>query len=150
MLELVVVAFLITLSLSLVVGVNFKQRDSLQVRSSARELYSFLLSVRSQAILQDRDNRCWYLPEQNKVVSEFRQRALVFPDTVSLLFPSENLQSAGLGKILIANFYPDGSASGGDLCLQAGPRAMTVRVDPILGFVSLISGCTTLSSEPSL
>lgn len=147
LIELIVVVFLISLSLGVVVGINFKQSDSLQMKSSARQLYSFLLTARSLAILHNQVNRCWYLPEQDEVVSDIQERPLSVPPKVSLALPGQEPFSNG--KMLLAYFYPDGSAGAGEFCLQSGKRAMMLRVDPFLGFVSLLSGCAPLP-EPVL
>ena len=150
LIELIVVALLISLSLGLVVGVNFKQRDSLLVRSTARQLYSYLLAARSQAILHDQVNRCWYLPKKNEVVTDIRQRTLIIPPDVALLMPDEAPQVSQTEKILLVYYYPDGSAGGGEFCLQAAARSIMLRVDPLLGFVTILSGCDTTTAEPVL
>lgn len=146
LIELIVVVLLIALSLSLIVGINFKQRDSLQVKSTARQLYSFLLSARSSAILNHQVNRCWYIPEQGQIVSDLRQRSFFVPAGVSVLRP-EQQKSAG-EKVLLAYYYSDGSASSGNICLQSGARSMLLEIDPLLGFVSLFPGCATVEDSP--
>jgi len=146
LIELIVVVSLIALSLSIIVGVNFKQRDSLQVKSTARQLYSFLLSARSSAILHHQVNRCWYLPERGEVVSDIRQRALPFSSDVTLTLPDQ--KPANGEKVLLAYYYSDGSASAGKICLQAGNRSIRLQIDPFLGFVSLFSGCDTVEDLP--
>jgi len=146
LIELIVVVSLIALSLSIIVGVNFKQRDSLQVKSTARQLYSFLLSARSSAILRHQVNRCWYLPERGEVISDLRQRVLPFSSAVSLTLPDQEPPTGK--KVLLAYYYADGSASAGKICLQAGNRSMQLQIDPLLGFVSLFSGCDTAEDPP--
>lgn len=145
LIELIVVVSLIALSLSLVVGINFKQRNSLQVKSTARQLYSFLLSARSLAIVHNQVNRCWYLPRRKEVVSDVKQRFLPISTNVSFALPDqENLASE---KVLLASFYSDGSAAAEPFCLQAGDRSIMLRIDPLLGFVSMLPECDTLTES---
>ena len=143
LIELIVVVSLIALSLSIIVGVNFNQRDNLQVKSTARQLNSFLLSARSSAILNHQVNRCWYLPEYDEVITDIRQRTLSLSSKVSLTLPDQ--ETLAEEKILLAYFYADGSAGAGNICLQAGKRSILLQIDPLLGFVSLLADCDAVS-----
>lgn len=145
LIELIVVVFLITLSLGIVVGVNFKQRDSLQVKSTSRQLYSFLLTARSLAILNNQVNRCWYLPERDEVVADIQHRSLSVPAKISLTLPGQEPLAGE--KVLLAYFYSDGSGGAGNFCIQSGKYSIMLQIDPLLGFVSLLSGCDPLTES---
>lgn len=151
LIELIVVSLLISLSLSLIVGVNFKQRDSLVVRSTARQLYSYLLTARSQAILHNQSNCCWYDPTKNEIVTEIRKRVITIPDAVTVLREPEGVLSDKYDeKIALVYYYSDGSASAGKFCLKAGERSVLLTVDPMMGFVEISPGCQSAENDSEL
>lgn len=144
LIELVVVVLLIMISIGLVASVNFSQRDSLRLKSTGRQLYSFLQAARSQAILQRQVNRCWYVVGQGRVNSDLRAQSLNFSPGVEL-WPGSNAQDE---KIFLAHFYPDGSAAAANFCIKSGSDFITIQIDPLLGFVSMDSGCLSHAAEP--
>ena len=149
LIEVVVVVLLIVLSLGIVTGINFKQRDSLALKATGRHLYSFLQSARSQSILHQQVNQCWYFPEENRVMSDLKQRSLDRGPGIALTDPGQTTQPLKQEKKLLVYFYPDGSASADDICIQSGDLSMSLSIDPLLGFISLQSGCSGQPTGPA-
>jgi prepilin-type N-terminal cleavage/methylation domain-containing protein len=132
LLELLVVLLIISVSMSLVLGFNFKQRDSVKLKSSGRELAHFLRAARSIALVQGQKNICYYNATTHDFEDILHNKKMHLPPRISLMLSSENATSTHK----IATFYPDGSAEAGTLGLQSGQRRLDVVIDPVLGDIS--------------
>ena len=134
LIELVAVIFLMTLGLSLVLGVNYRQRESFKLRSGGRQTFAFLNACRDLAVLSGRENVCGYAPATGRLFEATRNKTLALPEGVRVLRPE------GLDPTLeenaafpLAVFYADGSAESGTVWLSAGDKALPIELDPVLG-----------------
>jgi general secretion pathway protein H len=128
--EVIIVIFIVGLSLSLVLGLTVRQQATVQLQGTARELYAFLKVARGYAIVQGRDNPCTYLPQRNAVQEALKGRILELPKGMSLA-PRPDDDPAK--DRIVAEFYADGSATGGELKLVLGDKALVLTIDPVLG-----------------
>ena len=130
--ELLVVLLIISVSMGLFFGMNFRQKESVLVRSFASELSQFLLTARSYAVLEGRQNYCLYCPETRSVTEELRGRTVQVPEGVDLIFCSSK---KGHGFIL-ANFFSNGSLIIEKFSLKSGDYVYLPETDPFSGKVS--------------
>ncbi len=138
LLELMLVMVLLSLSVSLFLGIQFQQRDNLRLRNSARRLFTFFQAARSQALLANRDNDCWYQTASRQVVETIKRRHLALPEKVFLLSESTSGTSEEVPeKIHLARFYADGTVSGDLLTLRSGKKSLILSFDPLLGTMHL-------------
>lgn len=128
--EVIIVIFIVGLSLSLVLGLTVRQQATVQLQTTARELYAFLKVARGYAIVQGRDNACVYLPQANAVRESLKGRVLEFPRDLRL---APRPEDDPVKDRIVAEFYSDGSASGGELKLVFGDKALVLTIDPVLG-----------------
>lgn len=152
LMELIVVMIILALSMSLFLGLNFRFKDKLLLQATARKVRSFLISARSQAQLQARDNLCVYHP-QSRLLRQNAKSFIKLPDKIQILTakesmamnPSSRLTSLGpsnagsSGKgIPLVLFFPDGGATNSIFYLKdrSGNRIM-IHVDPLLGDVQV-------------
>lgn len=169
--EVVVVIFLMALGLSMAMGFNFAQQKSTRLRSAGRDLYAFLASSRSQAVLSGKSNVCWYAPAKDMLFSDLRNKTLSLPEGVSILRPGElgldtteetptssGVQIFGLDDeeglpheerpVSLVVFYADGSAEAGTIWLTSGDRVLAVEMDPVLGEPKIASKLIPRSELP--
>lgn len=148
LIELIIVVLLITLSVGLLVGRNYSQRDSLQLQTTARKLYSFFLAARSAAILDADVNRCLYRRDSGQIYTVLRRRQLNLPPAVSIVIAADtDAETEERAEVELLTYYADGSSSGGDITLVCGQRELVVHVDPLLGFVHMPSQVSPRSGE---
>ncbi len=130
LLELVVVLLIISISAGLFLGINFRQKESIELRSFASELSQFMRTARSHALLEGRDNLCRYHPDKGEVVQTLKGKSLSLPAGVELVFADDR----GSDRVF-AEFFADGSMVVDEFILRAGEHRMVPKADPFLGRV---------------
>ena len=151
--ELIVVVAIMTMGMSLFLGINYRQRETLRWRSNLRELHVFLKVARSYAVLERRFNECRYNLEQRSFVEGLRGKRVELAVGVECVLSDEQqaLVDAGAGgktttddavavekpEIVIVTFYADGGASGGPLELRGGSKGAFLEIDPLTGEVKV-------------
>ena len=132
LIELLVVLLIIFVSMGLFFGMNFRQKESVLVRSFASELSQFLRTARSYAVLEGRQNFCMFCPETRSVTEELRGRTVQVPEGVDLVFCGG---SKGNGFVL-ATFFSNGSLIIEKFSLKSGEYVYFPETDPFSGKVS--------------
>ena len=135
LIEIIIVVILLALSLSLLLGVNYSQRDSFRLKTGSRSLYSFFLAARSYALLENRDNECRYFPESRLIEESLRQKHMSLQDGIVINTNSKDMREDR--SVHLVTFFSDGSAGSGSVVMQAGDKAITLHIDPVLGSVRL-------------
>jgi general secretion pathway protein H len=134
LIEMVVVLVLLAVAVSLVSGVNLRQRDSLTVREFGTSLAAFLQLARSAALADGRKAVCLLDIEGRRVHSPGLERSVPVPPGVEVQrrppFPG-----AGGGSVRLMEYFMDGSSSGGGIAIAMGEHAGLIEVDPLLGGV---------------
>ncbi len=133
LLELLVVLLIMSVSMGLFFGMNFRQKESVVVRSFASELTMFLAAARSQAILDGLDNACVYKREKNAVIQELNQKAMDVPEEVQLVRHGSEGDDAE--EFVLALFQADGSLILEDFVLSSGDLKYFPEADPFMGRV---------------
>jgi len=134
LLELLVVLLIISVSMGLFFGMNFRQKESVLARSFASELSQFMRTARSHALIAGRQNTCEYLPEKRMVVEQLKGRSLKVPDEVQLIFKDNGAEE----NFVFAAFFPDGSLVVDPFVVRAGETVLLPETDPFLGRVRFI------------
>ncbi|EMG39089.1 prepilin-type N-terminal cleavage/methylation domain-containing protein [Desulfocurvibacter africanus PCS] len=141
LLEVIVVVLIISLMAGAVAGMAYRQSDAFRLTLAGRQVYGFLRSARSFALLDERENPCLYDPETRELTEQARGKRLRLPDGVNLAWS----ESAGTAEpeedreegVPVARFYPDGSSDGSGVLLYAGRRELRLSLDPVFGWVRL-------------
>ncbi len=151
--ELIVVVAIMTMGMSLFLGINYHQRETLLWRSNLRELHVFLKVARSYAVLERRTNECRYNLERRSFGEGLRGKRVELAVGVECALSDEQqaLVDAGVGvraatevevgvekpEILMVTFYADGGASGGPLEVCGGRKAAFLEINPLTGAVTV-------------
>jgi len=130
---------IISLGTAVFLGFNYAQRDALQLRSGARQIFAFLNHARSVALLEGTPNHCLFSTQNSSWAQSAREKTLSLPDHVSISFDSKNKASdkSRSESKLVVTFFPDGTATQSRISLQAGDHAVNIEISPLLGQVVL-------------
>ena len=134
LLELLAVLLIISVSTGLFLGMNFRQKESVQARSFASEMSQLMRTARSHAIMDGQLNLCEYQGKSGRVVEQLRGRSLAVPDKVKLYFA--DLESDE--SMVFASFFSDGSLIIENFELRAGDIRMLPEADPFTGRVRFV------------
>ena len=149
--ELIVVVAIMTMGMSLFLGINYRQRETFHWRSNLRELHVFLKVARSYAVLERRTNECRYNLEQRSFDESLRGKRVELAAGVEFVLSDEQQaqvearEGDGVAadgeelkpEIVMVTFYADGGASGGPLEIRGGRRGATLEIDPLTGEVKV-------------
>ncbi len=128
---MLVVLLIIAVTMGLFFGMNFRQKESIIIRSFSSELSMFMAAARGQAIVDGRENICIYLPDARLVTEELKGRSLPVPKEVELFFDEHDKKE----KRAFASFYPDGSIVLDDFSVISPEHKFFPKADPFLGRV---------------
>ena len=131
LIELLVVLLIISVTMGLFFGMNFRQKESVLVRSFASELSQFLRTARSYSVLEGLQNLCVYCPETRSVTEELRGRTVQVPEGVDLIFCS----SKKVNGFILATFFSNGSLAVEKFSLKSGEYEYFPETDPFSGKV---------------
>jgi prepilin-type N-terminal cleavage/methylation domain-containing protein len=131
LLEMLVVLLIISVTMGLFFGINYRQKESVVIRSFSSELSMFMVAARGQAILEGRENFCLYFPDSRLVTEELKGRSMPVPEDVELVFEDYDK----LEKLVFAFFYPDGSLVLENFAIHSPEHKFLPRVDPLMGRV---------------
>lgn len=120
-----------SLSATLVFGVNFRQRDKAVLRDFGVSLGGYLQLARSMALTRGTPSRC--LLDAGHVQCTLVGKSLAIPEGVTVIDATGNDPQDGGEPRFIMEYYMDGSSSGGDIGLQYGSNTAGVSIDPLLG-----------------
>lgn len=133
LLELLVVLLIMSISMGLFLGFNYSQRESIQLKATAKELSQFLRTAKSYSLVEGKKNKCLYLPNKNIVIEELHQRRISVPPSISIAHAGQE----GKEQVLLATFFPDGSAVAESIQLQSSEEKIKVQIDPLLGDITI-------------
>lgn len=131
LLEMLVVLLIIAVTMGLFFRINFRQKESVIIRSFSSEMSMFMAAARGQAIVHGRENICLYLPDSGMITEELKGRELPVPEGVELVFED----SDKTGKRAFASFYPDGSIVLEDFFIRSLEHKFVPEADPFMGRV---------------
>lgn len=122
-----------TTALGLFLGYNYRQRDTILLRTTARDVYQWMRASRGYAILEGRENAAVYRVEEHLLVEGLRQAEVRLPETVLVVLEPDDSREV----VPVALFYPDGSAERSRILLRLEDHEVLLDVDPVLGEVEL-------------
>lgn len=134
--EIIVVLVLLAFSATLVFGLNLRQRDKFLLRDFGVSLGSYLQLARSTALTQGRSGRCYLDVESGRIVCPIMPRSLAVPPGLGIALPGVTTEPTSDDRVLLMEFYMDGSASGGDIALEYREYSGLISVDPLLGEIT--------------
>ena len=129
--ELLVVILIISVSLGLFLGFNYRQQESTQLRAQAYAVGQLMQAAKSTAIVQGETNTCLYDPEKNTIRTTLKERSQRLPEDIFLLVNDRRVEK----ETKIAVFYAQGSAVAEKVAVTSQGRKHTViiQVDPLYG-----------------
>jgi general secretion pathway protein H len=136
LLELLVVLAIVSLILAFIPGVVLRGQPGLDVDVAARAIADALREVRSQAVLQNRE-QLFALDVEERLFRAGAQRPPVQMDRhieVTFQTARSELMSEKIGQI---RFFADGTATGGRIGLALDGQHAEVRVDWLTGLISV-------------
>jgi prepilin-type N-terminal cleavage/methylation domain-containing protein len=131
LLELLVVLLIMSVTVGLVLGTNFRQKETVVIRSFVSEFSHFLRTARSHALLDGLENICIYHHDDKKVVETLRGRSVEIPQEVELIFGD----AVNANKFDLVSFYPDGSVIVEDFFIKSSRHKYFPEVEPFMGKV---------------
>ncbi len=133
--ELLVVVLIMSVSLGLFLGFNYRQQASVQLKAQGHALVQLMRAARSTAIVRGQSNRCLYDPQTRTVRTSIKGQVHALPSSVELLLKDAGPEE----KVELAVFYPDGSAETEEISLRSteGDQHVGVQVDPLFGEIRL-------------
>lgn len=137
LLEVIVVVLIIALMAGAVAGMAYRQSDAFRLTLAGRQVYGFLRSARSFALLDERENPCLYNPTTREITEQARGKRMRLPDGVGLAWDESAGTEESEDGVAVARFYPDGSSDGAGVLLYAGRRELRLSLDPVFGWVRL-------------
>lgn len=133
MIELLVVLAIMATVAALLTPMLRIGRASAELRSASGEMLAAMRSARSQAIARDRTEALVLDPDHNRYNDAGRSHALPRGMTLSW----KNLVPVAGSDQVAVYFFPDGSASGGEIDLVSGKVAGAIVVDWFTGLAGL-------------
>lgn len=134
LMELLVVALIMAMSMGLFLGYNFRQRDMIELRTTARDVHQFLRASRNHALLDGEDNLGLYHVQEHVLRATLRERVLALPERVAVELDADESRMV----VPVSLFYVDGSADRSQVVLRLEDRIIRVVVDPVLGEVNIV------------
>ena len=134
--ELLVVILIISVSLGLFLGFNYRQQESTQLRAQAYAVGQLMQAAKSTAIVQGETNTCLYDPEKNTIRTTFKGRSQRLPEDIFLLVNDHRVDE----ETKIAVFYAQGSAVAEKVAVTSKDEEHTVmiRIDPLFGDIRFV------------
>ncbi len=133
LLELLVVILIMSISMGLFLGLNYGQKESVQLKAAGRELAQLFKTAKSYALLQGKKNKCLYLSEENIIKDELRGKKVSLSEKIVI----SSVNTSNDEPIALATFYPDGSAQAEKITLKSGSKTINIKIDPLLGQVKI-------------
>lgn len=129
---LAIVGSVMVLSVPLVTGGT----DTARLRSAARELSTVLRHARAQAIARQQETRVRFDLDRRLYTASGTGRFHPLDEALDIRLLSADFRGLDrrVGEL---RFWPDGSASGGEVLLAGGGRAYAVSVQWLTGRVSI-------------
>ncbi len=134
LMELLIVALIMTMSMGVFLGYNFRQRDAVQLRSAAREVHQWMRASRSHALLEGAENMGKYHVQEHVLRSNLRDHTLSLPEAVEVKL----VDGEARDSVPVLLFYADGSAERSSVVLRIEDREITILVDPVLGETHIV------------
>ncbi len=131
LLELLVVLMIMSITAGLVFGINFRQKESVIIRSFSSELSRFMRLARSYALLDGLENLCTYHKNDGRIVELLRGKDITVPEEVELVFDG----AVHADPFALGVFYPDGSVIMEDFAVKSLSHTYTPELDPLMGRV---------------
>lgn len=137
LIELLVVLGILSLLVALIPPVVSTTLDGQKVKGAVRELAAGLRAARGQAVATQQDVALALDVESRRYAVGARSHALNLPrDTqITLRTATTEQQTNSSGTI---RFFPDGSATGGEITLTRGQRAYAIRIAWLTGRVTVV------------
>ncbi len=136
--ELLVVILIMSVSLGLFLGFNYRQQESIELKAQGHAVVQLMRAAKSTAIVQGHDNRCVYHPQENSIRTSLDQRQETLASNVLVKIQDLPVDK----KTELAVFYADGSAWAETISLQTkdNAHAVSIEVEPLFGEIRLVDG----------
>ncbi len=133
--ELLVVLLIMSVSLGLFLGFNFRQQESIQLQGQGHAVAQLMRAAKSTAIVRGESNACFYDPKTATVSTSLDQRKHTLAAKIELRINDTPVEE----KVELAVFYPDGAAETENMTLQSSESGQTVaiHIDPLFGDIQL-------------
>ncbi len=139
LLEMMVVLTLAALMLALVPPFISGRGSAVELKASARELAAALRFTRGQAITRHRETVLTLDAGRRRYTVSGRQRPRSLPKGIDItLIAARSEQIAD--KVASIRFFPDGSATGGQITLSGGKQKYIVDINWLTGRVAIYNG----------
>jgi prepilin-type N-terminal cleavage/methylation domain-containing protein len=133
--ELLVVLLIMSVSLGLFLGFNFRQQESIQLQGQGHAVAQLMRAAKSTAIVRGESNACFYDPKTATVSTSLDQREHTLSATIELRINDTSVEE----KVELAVFYPDGAAETENITLRSAEsgQTVTIHIDPLFGDIQL-------------
>jgi general secretion pathway protein H len=110
--------------------------DSLQVKKLSREIVASLRATRSQAISKGQDGT-WLLDLEKQYFQYGRENTKkYYADDIKLILTTASKEKVS-DTVARIRFFPDGSATGGEIKLNQGKFNYSIHIDWLTGRVKI-------------
>ncbi len=133
--ELLVVLLIMSVSLGLFLGFNFRQQESIELHGQGHAVVQLMRAAKSTAIVRGESNACLYDPQIKTVYSRLENRRHTFPSKLELHINGARVEE----ETELAVFYPDGAAETEKIVLHSteSDQTIAIQIDPLFGDIQL-------------
>ena len=133
--ELLVVLIIMSVTLGLFLGFNFRQQAAVELRGQGHAIVQLMRAAQSMAIVRGVPNKCLYDPEDKTVRTTLGGRRHTLPSPVELRIGDLRIEE----RVELAVFYPDGAAETENISLHSMERdqSVSIQIDPLFGDIQL-------------
>jgi general secretion pathway protein H len=139
LLEMMIVLVLAGLMLALVPPLFSGRTSTAELRATARELAAALRFARGQAITRQRETVLTLDTEHRHYTVSGRERSRRLPKGIGLKLITARSERIATHRAAI-RFFPDGSATGGQITLSGGKQSYIVDINWLTGRVAIYNG----------
>ncbi|MFO7803234.1 MAG: type II secretion system protein [Desulfovermiculus sp.] len=133
--ELLVVLLIMSVSLGLFLGFNFRQQESIELQGQGHAIVQVMRAAKSTAIVRGESNVCLYDPKIKTVHSQLDKRRHTLSAKLELHINDDRVEE----EAELAVFYPDGAAEAEKIVLRSTESGQTIaiQIDPLFGDIQL-------------
>lgn len=139
LLEMMIVLVLAGLMLTLVPPLFSGRTSTAELKATARELAAALRFARGQAITRQRETVLMLDTERRRYTVSGRERSRRLPKGIGLKLITARSERIATHRASI-RFFPDGSATGGQITLSGGKQSYIVDINWLTGRVAIYNG----------
>lgn len=133
--ELLVVLLIMSVSLGLFLGFNFRQQEAIELQGQGHAIAQVMRAAKSTAIVRGESNACLYDPKIKTVHSQLNKRRHTLPSRLELHINDTRVDD----EAELAVFYPDGAAETEKIVLHSteSDQTIAIQIDPLFGDIQL-------------